>query len=310
LTPTPVRLVCPACRAELNTISQCLVCAQCGGEYRHENGFPNLIIGARFGDQPNPDRSAYEELSNEHTTRQYLLPAFRALFPDRSRPRRLLSVGCGTGVDVDVLSEAGFDITGVDCGSRCEVWPRRRFPERLLLANGMNLPFEDAAFDLAYCGCVFPHVGTLGDSHRMGPGYREERLELAMEMTRVVQPGGYVLVSSPNRLFPVDLFHGRTNAHPLPRLNPPGSPFLLSAADYRGLFRQAGCNLFRLLPVEGYWGFVNRKSCWTGRILVFPVECLFWLVSREPLRFLRGLPISPWLVLLMRKEAGCRTSGN
>ena len=278
-------------------------CARCGAEFGYEGGFPNLIVGGRFDDAPNPERSAYEERCNEYTTRNYLLPVFRKLYPDRSRPHRLLSLGCGTGVDVDLLNEDGFETAGIDCGNRCDVWPHRHFKERLCLANGKNLPYEDATFDVAYCGCVFPHVGTEGDSHRVMPGYREERLAIAREMTRVLKPDGHILVSSPNRWCPVDIFHGRSPEHPFPRLNPPGSPFLLSPADYRDLFGRAGCNFFRLLPVTGYWGFINLKARLTGRLLALPVESVFRLVSMEPFRFLRGLPVSPWLVMLMKKEA-------
>jgi SAM-dependent methyltransferase len=298
-----IRPVCPACRGELAKAPDALRCLDCAEIYAYENGFPNLVLGGRFGDAPDPERSAYEERSNEHTARHYWLPLFQRLFADCTAPPRVLSVGCGTGAAVDLLSAEGFDAAGVDCGGRSDVWPRRRFPHRLYLANGKHLPFQDATFDAVYCGCVFPHVGPDGDAHTVLPGYRDERLALASEMTRVLKPEGHILVSSPNRLCPVDLFHGRTKHNPFPRLNPPGSPFLLSPADYRALFREAGCDRFRLLPVAGYWGFVNRKTHWRGRLLAFPIECLFRAVSWEPLRFLRGAPCSPWLVMMIGKKA-------
>jgi SAM-dependent methyltransferase len=299
MTPPALRLVCPVCRGELTVSSETLNCAACGAAFPYLNGFPDLTVGARFEDEPDADRSAYEERANEHTARAYLAPAFRRLFPNQSP--RVLSVGCGNGIDVDVLAADQFQAAGVDCGNRTAAWPGRRFPERLVLANGMHLPFEDAWFDVAYCGCVFPHVGTVGDSNHVAPDCQELRLKLAREMTRVVKPGGYILVSSPNRWCPVDIFHGRTPAHPLPRLNPPGSRFLLSPADYRQLFGAAGCDWFRLLPVTDYWGFVNRGETRKGRALVWPVQQAFRLAAWEPLRILRGAPFSPWLVMLIRK---------
>jgi SAM-dependent methyltransferase len=296
-----LHLICPACRGELINLPAAMTCAACGAAYAHTGGFPDLTVGGRFEDEPDQARSAYEERANEHTAKSYLAPAFRRLFPNGSP--QILSVGCGTGIDVDVLAMEQFDAVGVDCGNRTAAWPRRQFPSRLLLANGMHLPFEDAAFDLAYCGCVFPHVGTLGDSNRVAPGHNEMRLKLAREMTRVVKPGGYILVSSPNRWCPVDIFHGRTPESSLPRLHPPNSRFLLSPGDYRRLFATAGCNWFQLLPVTGYWGFVNRRETWKGRALVWPVQQAFRLAAWEPLRSLRAAPFSPWLVMLIRKAA-------
>jgi SAM-dependent methyltransferase len=296
-----IRLVCPVCRGALVSSANSMTCAACGAEYAFENGFPDLTLGERFTDEPDDARSEYEERSNEHTARSYLAPAFRRLFPE-GRPR-VLSLGCGTGADVDVLAAERFDVIGVDCGNRTASWPGRRCGNRLLLANGMRLPFEDAAFDLAYCGCVFPHVGTVGDSHHVASNHRELRRRMAREMTRVVKPGGYILVSSPNRWCPLDIFHGRTPERPLPQLHPPNSRFLLSPGDYRSLFEAAGCDWFRLLPVTGYWGFVNRRNTWKGRALVWPVQQAFKLAAWQPLRFLRASPLSPWLVMLIRKAA-------
>jgi SAM-dependent methyltransferase len=296
------QVVCPVCKGRVSALPEQVVCDRCARAFPYVNGFPDLIVGGRFEDDPNPERSAYEERSYAYTTEHYLLPTFLRLFPHPDGNTRLLSVGCGTGVDVDLLAAAGFDVAGVDCGNRCDVWPHRRFPDRLYRANGKHLPFEEQTFDLVYCGCVFPHVGTDGDSDRVLPHYREERSAIAHEMCRVLKPDGYILVSSPNRLCPVDLFHGRSKENPFPRLNSPANAFLLSAADYRELFAGLGCNLFRLLPVDGYWGFLNLKTHWKGRLLAMPVEAIFRMVSTNVCSFLRRLPVSPWLVVLMTKR--------
>jgi hypothetical protein len=102
-------------------------------------------------------------------------------------------------------------------------------------------------------------------------------------------------------LFPIDIFHGRSPEQPLPRINPPWSPFLLSAGDYRRLFAAAGCGHSRLLPVKNYWGFIRMKQKRSGRVLAWPVETVFSLVSTPAFRALRGSPISPWLVMAAEK---------
>ncbi|MGH9628888.1 MAG: methyltransferase domain-containing protein [Bryobacteraceae bacterium] len=298
----PFQLVCPLCRGALEFSQAVIACRQCGEEFGYEDGFPDLIRGGRFDDDYLPDRMSYEEVSNSHLANEYLIPTFRRLLRDLPRKPRVLSLGCGVGIDVDLLADAGFEVVGIDCGNRCKAWKHRKQRQRFYLANGKQLPFDSNQFDVVYCGCVFPHVGVEGDSRKVLPNYYEERLAIAREMVRTLHPDGFITVSSPNRLFPLDIFHGRTEEHPYPYFNPPTNPFLLSAGDYRHMFSEAGCNAFRLLPVKGYWGFVNMKRTIKGRILSFPVDAIFRFVSKPAFRALRAGPISPWLVALARKS--------
>jgi SAM-dependent methyltransferase len=301
VTPNEViHAVCPLCQGTLAFGPAQIVCATCGRAFEYRDGFPDLIVGGRFDDDLDEAQTKYEEQSNDWLAERYLIPTLERLLAGIRHPR-VLSLGCGTGVDIDRLAARGFDMVGIDCGNRSGVWPRRMHRERLCLANGKHLPFEAASFDAVYCGCVFPHVGVEGDTHRVRPGYRAERLAIAREMGRVLKPGGRAVVSSPNRLFPIDIFHGRSPDQPYPRLNPPWSPFLLSASDYRRLFAEAGFMRSQLLPVKDYWGFIRMKERLKGRLLAFPVETIFSAVSTETLRGLRASPLSPWLVMAVEK---------
>jgi SAM-dependent methyltransferase len=295
-------LVCPRCRsARLAALASGYDCGGCESAYPLVGGYPDLIVGERFDDASDETLLKYEERSNEDLTRNYWQPLFRRLWQGQRREPRLLSVGCGTGVDVDLLRDDGFDSVGVDCGNRTAVWPRRTHGDRLLLANGKHLPFDDHSFDAAFCGCVFPHVGVVGDSNVTAPDVDQQRLELAREMVRVLRPGGYVIVSSPNRRFLFDIFHGRQPGSYTPRFNPPSSRFLLSVADYQQLFAQAGCGPATALPIENYWGFVRSRHSLRGMVLGMPVRFIFWLVSRPGMDWLRGSPVNPWLVVMMQK---------
>lgn len=298
-----VPLVCPKCRGALGRRTDDVVCKDCGHVYPFTGGFPDLVIGGRFDDEPDAEMLKHEENFNAYTTAHYWIPKFRELFPTPPRPPRLLSLGCGTGADVDSLYDAGFECVGIDCGNRTMVWPRRRHRESLLLANGMHLPFEDASFDGVFCGCVFPHVGVDGDSYRTTPDYHADRSRLAREMSRVLRPGGKILVASPNRLFPADIFHGRAAGCYVPRPYSPRDPFLLSVDDYRQLFLEAGCSSATAQELTGYWGFIRSKNHWKGFLLGLPVRFAFWLVSRKALKFLRGSPLTPWIVVLVEKDA-------
>jgi SAM-dependent methyltransferase len=296
----PIRLVCPSCRGALTFGPDRIECQVCCNAFEYRDGFPDLIVGGRFDDDLDEAQNQYEESSNDWLARRYLLPTLRRLLGGIPRPR-VLSLGCGTGVDIDLLAEAGFEIVGIDNGNRTATWPHRAHHDRLCLANGKHLPFQRGEFDAVYCGCVFPHVGVEGDSNQVRPDYQEERLAIAREISRVLRPNGHVMVSSPNRLFPIDIFHGRTPDRPYPRLNPPWSPFLLSAGDYRRMFARAGCGRVRMLPVKGYWGFIRMKQRLKGRLLAFPVETIFSALSTEALGALRGSPINPWIVLTAQK---------
>ena len=298
-----LRLVCPACRGQQPLLASQAGydCGDCDRGYPLLQGWPDMIIGERFDDASDDTLLRYEERSNEDLTRNYWIPMFRRLWPAAGTDRRLLSVGCGTGVDVDLLRGEGYDSVGIDCGNRTAVWPRRSHGDRLLLANGKHLPFDDSSFDAAFCGCVFPHVGVVGDSNVTAADVEQQRLALAREMVRVLRPGGWVVVSSPNRWFPFDIFHGRQPGSYKPRWSPPSSNFLLSMGDYERLFQTAGTGPATALPVENYWGFIRSKNSLKGMLFGTPVRLVFWLVSRPALAFLRPSPINPWLVVALQK---------
>lgn len=303
-----VPVVCPVCHEHpLERRGDQLVCPDrthndCPREFAISNGFPDLIVGGRFDDPTDDECMAYEEGSNLYTAEQYWVPLFRRLYPRHEKRRpRILAVGCGTGVEVDVLNRAGFDCIGIDNGNRTKVWPRRDHCDNFLLANGLNLPFPDKTFDGVFCGCVFPHVGVVGDTSTVNDHYFEDRLQLAREMVRVLRVGGHATVGSPSRLFPFDIFHGRTPGSYKPRINLPTNPFLLSFGDYRKLFTAAGCDRAEPLPVDGYWGFVRSKHSLKGRLFGAPVQANFWLVSQPWARILRRSPLTPWIVVLASK---------
>jgi SAM-dependent methyltransferase len=265
------------------------------------NGIPDLIIGGRFDDVDDAARSCCEEAATAYTVANYWVPQLRRLTGSTAGRPRILAVGCGAGVEVDLLTRAGFDCVGIDCGQRTQAWPRRESRDALVLANGMHLPFPDQSFDVAFCGCVFPHVGVAGDSFAVTERYNIDRQDMAREMTRVVKRGGHIVVTSPNRYFPADLFHGRESGNYKVRPYWPGDPFLLSVGDYAKLFLAAGCSEIGTLPIGGYWGFLQSKKNLKGFLLGIPVRGLFWLIDRPWLPFLRSSPLAPWIAVLAKR---------
>ncbi len=300
----PVRVGCPLCRCDLHVESNRILCdpscerSDCPRAFDLEDGFPNLIIGERFEDDSSDELLGGEENNSTYTVNNYWVPRFSEVRTASGQKLRVLSLGCGAGMEIDMLRDAGFDAVGIDNGNRTRVWSRRTHKNALLMANGMHLPFDDETFDVAFCGCVFPHVGVVGDSFKVSDRYWQNRLAVASEMTRVVKRGGSIFVSSPNRLFPVDLFHGRPIGSYKPPINPPWRPFLLSRRDYARLFKEAGCQgPAKAMSIKGYWGFCRTKTSLLGRLMSVPVKALFALGSPAATSFLRSSPLLPWIVV-------------
>lgn len=91
--------------------------------------------------------------------------------------RRVLDVGCGRGFLGDIVREQGGVYHGLDL-----VRSRQGFP--LTLGEATALPFANASFDAVSCVDVFEHIEHGGVAAR--------------EFRRVLRPGGFVFLSSPN----------------------------------------------------------------------------------------------------------------
>jgi SAM-dependent methyltransferase len=109
---------------------------------------------------------------------------------------RALDVGCGVGQVVARLQEAGFEAHGVDV-SEPNIDRARKVSERCQLYDGRRLPFPDAHFASVGALNVLEHV--------------DEPEAFIRELVRVVEPGGRVVLSSPNffRVFGFRDYHPR-----------------------------------------------------------------------------------------------------
>ncbi len=112
---------------------------------------------------------------------------FYAKYADTLRPARagsrVLDVGCGVGQVVARLTEAGFEAHGVDV-SEPNIARARQISARCQIYDGRRLPFADCCFASAGALNVLEHV--------------DEPEAFIAELVRVVEPGGRVVLSSPN----------------------------------------------------------------------------------------------------------------
>ena len=112
---------------------------------------------------------------------------------------RLLDCGCGEGDYVRALTALGADAWGIEYSedkleaSRCsEAWDDT-LADQIQQGDLEKLLFESSSFDIALLNEVLEHVP-------------DDRRCLA-EISRVLKPGGALVVFSPNRLFPFET-HG------------------------------------------------------------------------------------------------------
>lgn len=132
------------------------------------------------------DASMFAELKA-----QVLLEMAAQLIGDLSN-RTALDVGCGIGLAEPYLVGRFQRVTGVDVSPESVAEAARRNPTATFQPyDGGRLPFDDRSFDLSFAMGVFHHVPLL------------LRARLAAEMTRVVRPGGLVMVFDHNPLNPL-----------------------------------------------------------------------------------------------------------
>ncbi len=126
---------------------------------------------------------AYDESLPAHVVEHYLAKRL-AFIRQHTRPGPTLDLGSGTGLLAERVADAGYAVTPLDpFRGMLRVLGRRRPDLPAVQASGTRLPFPDDTFALTYCVAVMHHVAD--------PGAVRQTL---MEMARVTQPGGHVLV--------------------------------------------------------------------------------------------------------------------
>ena len=178
---------------------------------------------------------------------------------------RILDVGCGIGVSVRALRESGYEAYGLEPGGRYNNVANDLKGSYVLneYADALHPEAVGGLFDICLCNGVIEHVGTENGHDRLAPDYREVRRAFVNSLVQLTNPGGYVLVMCPNRLFPLDFQHGphtygalpaiRRVAPTLRRMTLPWhrENYLPSYRDLRQLF-SPGVDTVSLMPQTGY----------------------------------------------------------
>lgn len=106
---------------------------------------------------------------------------------------RAVDVGCGGGRNTQLLLDLGFQVWACDVHEGMVTSTKKRVADKLgeaeagkrvIAASFLQLPYEDAEFDVVIASGVLHNTETI-----------EEELQGITELSRIIKPGGYACVN-------------------------------------------------------------------------------------------------------------------
>ncbi|WP_415974403.1 class I SAM-dependent methyltransferase [Rhodococcus sp. 077-4] len=127
---------------------------------------------------------------------------YRALV-ERCRDRTVLEAGSGEGYGANMIADVATQVIGLDYDASAASHVRARYPRVTMLRGNLDrLPFADASIGVVVNFQVIEHLWDQG--------------AFLAEVHRVLEPGGTLLISTPNRITfspgrdtPLNPFHTR-----------------------------------------------------------------------------------------------------
>lgn len=172
-------IICPLCQAILSRAEKTWQCANGHGFDVAREGYVNLLPvqhkkSRQPGDADDMVRARREFLAGGHY--QPLRDAVVALVQSLA-PASLLDIGCGEGYYTQAMAEVVPEVIGIDIAKPAvQLAARRCKGPTWLVAGGARLPLADQS--VALVTSLFSPLPTL-------------------EMARVLEPGGHLLVVTP-----------------------------------------------------------------------------------------------------------------
>ena len=209
------------------------------------------------------------------------------------RVLEILDIGCGSGANSLALAKKGHKLHGVDISKvAIQQYQEHGFDGRVSDIEG-GLDYPDASFDLVFCSEVIEHL--------TGPEL------LASEVSRILKPGGQLVLSTPNSAFWLYRVLGLFG-YTVSELQHPKHFQFFSRRSLTSLLERNrlclkdrfGRNMYVILPdVPASMGRVLRLLGFT-REMRFRTGARFWHLSTRS-RLLNSL-FADTLILVMEKR--------
>jgi len=125
-----------------------------------------------------------------------------ALAGELARDKRVLDAACGEGYGAAHLARTARSVSAVDISEASISHAQQRYHAENLqfqVADCCNLPYEDDEFECVVSFETLEHL--------------EDQAGLLKEFRRVLEPGGFLLISSPDKSVYTDRYHNENEFH-------------------------------------------------------------------------------------------------
>jgi SAM-dependent methyltransferase len=142
-----------------------------------------MSLASRIGPRVETSAHPSDRARRRQPERPWYTYASRIL-PAREKSGRWIDLGCGRGEFLELASERGLSGLGLDYYARNSAAVSRAGRRALAADLNRALPFRDASLDGATLLEVIEHIVRAED--------------LLSELARVIRPGGWLIITTPN----------------------------------------------------------------------------------------------------------------
>lgn len=114
--------------------------------------------------------------------KRYLLSLFLEKYYNGRNDLKILDVGCGTGIVMNMLKKYG-DVCGIDAAKIAIGFCHKRGIKNIKLAKVQHIPYKKGEFDIITCLDVLYHKNV------------EDDVKAMKEMNRVLKPNGHIFIT-------------------------------------------------------------------------------------------------------------------